>query len=121
MKKLLLAALFAVTLIASAFASPVKRVNSFVTRSFQEDFKDVSDVQWDLSPSFAKATFILDDVRTEAYYDLNGEFIGTCHSISLDELPISAKRSFAKKYSDYTVSQAIEFTGRDETSYYISA
>lgn len=121
MKKLLLAAFIAVSLFTSAFATPVNNVSYFVTRSFNDRFPEVSNVEWTVSPSYVKATFILNNVRTEAFYKPDGDFIATCHSISLDDLPIVVKRSFAKKYGSYTVKEAIKFDGAEETAYFISA
>lgn len=121
MKKLLLTALIAVTLISSAFASPVKEVNYFVLNSFDNSFPTVTDVHWVVTPSYAKATFVVNNVETKAFYKLDGEFIGTCQPIAIEDLPVSAKRSFAKKYSNYTVKEAIKFDGNQETAYFISA
>ena len=42
-------------------------------------------------------------------------------AVTLDELPIRAKRDFAKKYNGYTVKEAILFEGTMESAYYISA
>jgi hypothetical protein len=60
-------------------------------------------------------------VRTEALYSAEGEFIGTNQAITLEELPVNAKRAFAKKYEGYTVKEAIRFEGSQESAYYISA
>jgi hypothetical protein len=57
----------------------------------------------------------------EAFYNGTGEKIGSSRAISIDELPLKAKRSFAKDYADYTVKEVIEFNGTDETAYYLSA
>jgi opacity protein-like surface antigen len=124
MKKLLLTALIAVSLISSSFAaSPVndKKVSSIITSSFGRYFRNVSNVHWDVTPNFAKATFVNNDVTTEAFFDLNGDFIGSSRAITLDKLPTAAKRTFAKRYADYTVKEAIEFNGSTESAYYISA
>jgi hypothetical protein len=124
MKKLLLTALIAVSLISSSFAaSPVndKKVSSIITSSFGRYFRNVSNVNWDVTPNFAKATFVNNDVTTEAFFDLNGDFIGSSRAITLDKLPTAAKRTFAKRYADYTVKEAIEFNGSTESAYYISA
>jgi hypothetical protein len=67
------------------------------------------------------ATFTLNNVRTQALYTPEGEFIGTNQAINLEELPVRAKREFAKKYDGYTVKEAIRFEGSQESAYYISA
>ena len=47
--------------------------------------------------------------------------VGTSRAINLEELPVKARRAFAKKFDGYTVKQAIAFDGAEETAYYISA
>ena len=56
-----------------------------------------------------------------AFYDLDGNMIGTSTNIAIDDLPTHAKRVFAKRYAEYTVKEAIQFDGVEETAYYISA
>lgn len=121
MKKILLTAIIAISIISSAFANPGKEVNYFVINSFREDFGNVEDVKWNITPAYAKAAFILNNVATEAFYKLDGEFIGTTQTIAIEDLPIAAKRSFAKKYSNYIVKEAIKLNGNEETAYFILA
>ncbi|WP_018615788.1 hypothetical protein [Segetibacter koreensis] len=120
MKKLLLSALLAATVAVSAFAG-TEKVSSVAISNFNASFKRASDVSWTVDKDYVKATFILNNVRTEALYTPNGEFIGTNTAVSLDELPVRAKRTFAKKYNGYTVKEAIRFEGNDEGAYFISA
>ncbi|MEJ7829262.1 MAG: hypothetical protein WKF91_13725 [Segetibacter sp.] len=121
MRKLFLAALLTVTVAASAFAKDINSKNVRAERRFSADFKDAEKVQWTLRSTFAKAAFYLNGEKREAFYDLNGEMIGTSSNISLNQLPVAAKRIFAKKYDGYTVKEAIHFEGIEEAAYYISA
>ncbi len=121
MKKLLITALFAVTVAVSAFASGTDKVNYAALSNFKASFKRVSDVSWATAKDYVKATFILNSVRTEALYTPEGEFIGTNTAVTLDELPVKAKRNFAKKFDGYTVKEAIRFEGYEEGAYFMSA
>ena len=121
MKKLFISALLAITVAASSFAAEGNNVSYTVRNNFSSQFKKASDVQWTSGENYTKATFILDNVRTEAFYSAEGEFIGTNQAITLEELPVNAKRAFAKKYDGYTVKEAIRFEGSQESAYYISA
>lgn len=121
MKKLFFAALLTVSLAASAFAADTKKVSSLVAGNFKVDFRNASDVTWTATDDFAKATFTLNQQKMEAFYDANGEIIGTSKSINLEELPVNAKRNFAKRFEGYTVKEAIRFEGTDDAAYYISA
>jgi hypothetical protein len=120
MKKVLFAALVLLTIATSTFAAPTK-VSSIAKRSFQTDFNQASNVIWTAGEDYSKVTFTLNNVRMEAFYEANGDIIGTSKAISLDELPVTAKRSFTKKFSNYNVKEAIRFEGKDDAAYFISA
>src|SRR5206468_1765583 len=98
-----------------------KKVNTVAVNNFKVEFKNASDVTWTATDTYVKATFILNSEKIEAFYNENGEKIGTSRAISIEELPVKAKRAFAKKFDGYTVKQAIEFNGTEETAYYIAA
>jgi predicted DNA-binding protein len=121
MKKLLMAALLTVSVAASAFAKDVNKVSALAQGNFRSEFKKASDVSWSAAENYVKASFIYNNERMEAYYNTNGDKIGTVKAITIDELPLNAKRTFAKKYASYTVKEAIEFDGDESTDYYISA
>ncbi len=120
MKKLFFTVLIAVAAAASAFAGPGS-ANILVLNSFKNAFGNASDVKWSAAGEYAKASFINNNVRTEAFYNSAGDLIGTSRGISMDELPVKAKRSFAKRFDGYTVKEAIRFDATDESAYFISA
>lgn len=121
MKKFLLTALVAVSLAGSAFAADVTRVSNEVIANFREHYKTET-VSWTMTPEYAKATFTKDGQKVEVFYNnFNGEEIATSKTISLDKLPVDAKRKFAQKYAGYTVKEAIRLEGIDEKAYFISA
>ncbi|MCW3106328.1 MAG: hypothetical protein JWQ09_834 [Segetibacter sp.] len=121
MKNLILSALLAVTVATTAFATGESNISYFVLNSFRHDFKDVTNVAWTSKTDFAKATFIQNNRKMEVYYNPNGDLIAISKNIQLDELPVNAKRAFAKRYEGYTVKEAIQFDGTDEQGYYLSA
>ena len=121
MKKLFISALLAATVALNSFAAEGTKVNYSVRSSFESQFNDVSDVKWTSGDNYTKATFVMNGVRTEALYNADGEFIGTNQAISLDELPVNAKRAFAKKYSNCTVIEAVRFRGLQDSAYFIAA
>lgn len=121
MKKLFISALLALSVAASAFAKDPNNINSALLRSFKADFKNASEVSWVTARDYTKASFTLNNERMEAFYNNKGEVIATSKSITLDELPVSAKRAFTKKFADYTVKEAIRMEGSEESAYYISA
>ncbi len=121
MKKMLLTTLLLVSLITTALASGTKNVDIRVLRSFDASYRDAKNVSWSLKQSFVQVDFELNGKKLSAYYQPDGELIATSEKISLDDLPVNAKRKFAKKYGSYTVKEALKFVTADEVAYFISA
>jgi hypothetical protein len=121
MKKLLFTALLAVTVAVSAFATDADNVNLTALNNFKASFKRASDVSWTINKDYISASFVYNNLRTEALYTPDGDFIGTNTAVVLEELPVKAKRTFAKNYDGFTVKEAIRFEGNDEGAYFISA
>ena len=120
MKKLFISALLTITVVVSSFAAG-NEVSYAAQNNFKSQFKRISDVTWSAGANYTKATFVLNGVRTEALFSEAGDFIGTNQAVDLQELPVNAKRTFAKKYNGYTVKEAIRFEGVEESAYFISA
>jgi hypothetical protein len=121
MKNLILSALLTVAVASSAFATGESKISYFVLNSFKNDFKDVTDVTWTLKTGLAEATFIYNNRKMDVFYNPNGTLFAVSKSVELDELPVNAKRQFAKRYEGYTVKEAIQYDGSEEKNYYISA
>jgi hypothetical protein len=121
MKKLFIAALLTLTVATSAFASDEKGLNANLLQDFEAQFESAENVKWNTSSKYIKASFEVDGKKRDAYYSLDGEFIGSSRKITLEDLPVQAKRTFAKRYSDYTVKEAIKFDGAEETAFFVSA
>ena len=120
MKKLLLTALAGIALLSTSFAAGTNTVNNKIKHNFGYDFKNVQDVKWSARDSYVVASFNLNDKGTQAFYDFDGSLIGTAQAVAVDNLPLSAKRTLAKKYSNYVVSETISFEKNDEVTYFIS-
>ena len=122
MKKVFLTALIALSLITSSFAAEGSKVTLAVTTKFQDDFGSVKDVQWTSGTTYSTATFTLENKRTNAFYEADGRLIGTSQAVTIESLPSYAKRLFAKKYADFTVTEAIQFDVPNEApAYFVSA
>ncbi len=121
MKKLFIAILLTVTVATSAFTADDKKISLKIKENFRTEFAEAEKVTWSLKSNYAKASFEIEGKKAEAFYTLNGESIGCSRKITLEDIPVKAKRTFAKKYSDYTVKEAIKFESDEETAYFISA
>jgi hypothetical protein len=121
MRKLFFAGLVTIFVATTAFAEGESNISTRVVNSFRQDFSNVNGVQWSTTASYPTATFVMNNKRTSAFYNQSGELIGTSQAITIDALPASAKRAFGKKYNGYTVVEAIQFDGVEESAYFLSA
>lgn len=120
MKKFFLLALTAIATGTIAFAGPsTKKVNDH----FSAAFKNAQNVTWTTSGDYNQASFTLDAQKVNAYYNEEGELIGTTKTVAFDKLPESALETITTKYTfpEYRLSGCIEFTdGSNNSFYYVS-
>ncbi len=121
MKKLIFAALIAVSVSASAFATDVNKIDAMAVENFQSTFLGASNVEWTSKEAFTKASFLQNGKKVEVFYNLDGEFIATTTEVSMNEVPTFVKRIFEKNYSDYDVKEAFKFIANEKENYFISA
>ena len=110
-----------ITVAGSAFATDVKKTNNEAAESFNRQFKNASNISWTTGENFLKATFIVNNCEMEAFYNLHGGLIGTSEKITLEQVPVKVKRSFAKKFERYSVIEVIRFQGSEGSSFYLGA
>ena len=120
MKKYLLAAILATTLMSTAYANEKNKVSWRVSENFKKAFTEAEDVNWTVRQNFIKASFMEDGIQKDAYYDFDGELISTSTNIGLDELPEATKRAVAKKYDGYEISEVVKMETNGATTFYLS-
>lgn len=121
MKKILVAAIAIIGLTTAAFATDGNRKASYwVLEQFNNTYASATDVNWNVTADFAKATFLLDGIRVEAFYGHDGNFIGQSKAVSTQSLPFNAQRSLKKKYSGYMVKETIEFSNASDVDFFVS-
>src|SRR3954469_5429086 len=121
MKKVLFSALLTVLVTVSSFATGHSERNATAVHLFETDFKEATNARWTSNANYLQVTFTLHGKKMDAFYDLDGGFIGTSSKMPVDDLPVNAKRSLARKWAGYTVKDAIKFDTTNETAYYVSA
>lgn len=120
MKRLLIAALLVASLGSSAFALDVNKVSFKVQTTFSENFKGATNVVWRITENYTQAKFTIADEQLEAYFSEEGEMFGFSRKVEFKVLPINAIQKIKQKYSDYSVTEAIEFTNDGEKGYYVA-
>ncbi len=121
MKKLLIAVIAVLTLATTAIAADgSKKVSSTVLDKFKHTYKDAGDIKWTVTTQFAKASFLMDGERVEAYYGTDGNFLAESKAVSTQDLPKAARRDLQKKYGNYTIKEVIQYVTFDKVEYYVS-
>lgn len=82
--------------------------------SFYVQFGNVPDVRWERQDYFDLARFTKDDKQMKAYFDNDGELVGTSIQTNLKAIPAKAQAEIAKKYGDYSVSDVILYDDNEE-------
>ena len=124
MKKLFISSFLAITVAISGFAAERNKAGFALPEKFSFKFKQFLDVERTSSENSTNstvATFIFYNIRTNALDTEAGEFVGIGQAMTLEDLPLNAKRAFAGKYQGNTVKEAIHFEGLQESTYFISA
>ena len=120
MKKLFIAALIVVAAGTSAFATDVTKVDYKVKSSFEAKFYGAENVNWSARENYLKASFTLAGENVEAFFNAEGELIGSSRKLDFQRLPLNAIQKIKKDFADYKVVETIEFDLDGDRSYYVS-
>ncbi|WP_320052607.1 hypothetical protein [uncultured Acetobacteroides sp.] len=86
-----------------------KLVSEQTKSQFNVDFGNLSDVKWERTKDFDKATFTKDGQIMTAYYDIDAQLVGTTSPKMFADLPAKSQKKINTKYKDYTIGQVIYF------------
>ena len=107
-KRILVWALLLMFGISSSFANNEEGVSARVKASFKKEFANATDVKWENSKDFTKATFNLNDQVIFAFYGESGELIAVSRNITAAQLPIHLLSDLKKAYTNFWVTDLFE-------------
>jgi hypothetical protein len=119
-KSILISALMVITFIGSSFTNHTNGVNKTVSNSFQQDFAQATEVKWESTKNFDKATFTMDGQTMFAYYSHSGDLIAVIRNIISTQLPGSQFKSLKKNYNGFWITDLFEVSAGNDTVYYIT-
>ncbi len=90
MKKLFITTAIAAMFSASVFADGTKKATTVnvsynVVNQFSANFADARNVTWTVNKDFQKADFILEGVKSTAFYNLQGDFVAVTQDVDAKE------------------------------------
>ena len=119
MKKIFL--LLAITISSIAAFAGEKDIDPKVLKSFKGEFAAAKEVTWTAAENFYKAEFVFNEQHVTAFYNKDdGELMGLSRHITSFDLPLNLQSELKKSYSDYWISDLVEVTKSNSTTYYIT-
>jgi hypothetical protein len=121
---------FAILAIAAVTATPalaatgagatpeLETANAKAVSSFNADFKGAAGI-WNNEKSYNEVLFFWHNELMDAYYDKDGNLIGTFHQVDVTKLPGKASDKIASWYKGYDVKSTtvMEKDGQDPVYY----
>ena len=121
MKKLSIVALFALILISSAFANKTSNPDFIGMENFNKTFPQATDVVCKIVDRYTEVSFTWHNLKLQAFYDMEGNPVGTSRKIALADLPLPYQLNIKKEYPDFQPTEVMEFDHTDSgVSYYIT-
>lgn len=121
MKKSILVWALSLTLgVTSTYARTDEGTNVRAENAFKKEFASATNVQWEQTKEFTKATFSLNDQVMFAYYSQEGDLLAVTRNILSSQLPINLLADLKKTYNTYWITDLFEMATDQTTSYYVS-
>jgi hypothetical protein len=121
MKKLITTVLFTGMLTTAVLAGPGATNNTRINSLFEAEYPGAEKISYHTKQDFTTIHFTWNKQRMQAFYDADGNKIGTSRTISLNSLPLRAQKSIAEQYNRYVATEAIEFEYPQEgNAYFVS-
>jgi hypothetical protein len=118
MKRVILSLSFLLTIGATiAFAGENPGTDPQVIKSFKKEFNGAEDVKWSDDGGFAKASFILANHRTLAWFSKEGELVGSIRDLFYNQLPLVVIKSLDKRFPEAVMIDIREVVTSEGTRY----
>jgi hypothetical protein len=91
-----------------------KQLNPISMNSFSTQFGNLTDVKWLRTVNFDIAIFTNNGREMKAYYDSDGNLVGTTEYKTFNDLPAKGQKYILAKYKDYSVGPVIFYDDNTE-------
>src|SRR5258706_1376151 len=111
MKKFLIGLTIATSFISAiAFGrSEEKNPNPRTLKTFQAEFKNATNVKWEEGPEIVKARFNLNNFLLIAFFNTDGELVGTARTVLFDQLPLCAMTQISNRFGKSGFYDIVEY------------
>ena len=84
-------------------------------------FANAQFISWKTTDKYVEASFSQNGELVSAFYNLEGDFIGTKKNVAQETLPMKVKGALQNMYGNYTVTELAEFVDADNDWNYFAA
>jgi len=121
MKKIFVSLSFMVTLgLTTVRATDNFDVNSKIRESFKKEFAGATSVKWEKDKDFQRATFFLYDHQVIAYFNTDGELLGSARDVFFHEAPMAVIKSIRENFAGIDPIEVLEVSNTEGTFYRIT-
>jgi len=104
----------------AASVSPLITVNTRAVRNFVKSYESAVDPEWvALKEGGWQCNFIVDGIRSRAFYTKKGNWLGTLASYNENKLSRDVRAIVKSTYYDYTITYIDEITVPGESKIYL--
>lgn len=103
----------------SSFANGTE-ISKNVSAAFSAVFVKATDISWDRTGSFFKASFRMNGQSLSAFLSEDGQVVAVSRNILSTELPVYLQLVLNKNFPKYWISDLFEYTAGGETKYYVT-
>ena len=89
------------------------KVSNISMKSFKTDFSNAKDVMWTRTPNYDIAAFTLKGKELKAYYDYDGQLVGTTQFKTIEDLPEKGQKVLNEKFKDFKIGQIMYFNNNE--------
>ena len=105
--------------ITTAFATETS-VSKDALTTFTATFAKATDVKWEMSGDYYKASFQINGHSLNTLLSEQGDIIAVYRNIVSADLPLYLQGALYKNYSKFWISDLAEYAIKGETRYYIT-
>lgn len=122
MKKILSLVVLMAVISATALASGGANINPVVEKTFSKTFSGAQHVSWTVmtEEKIHRASFLLNNERVNAFFDVDGNLIATGRFIKTDDLSPMVRRNIESKFPESRILEVIEYVETNLTSYLVT-
>ena len=119
-KRVTIIAAMVITIASSAFAGD-NTLDFKGADAFKKSFPQATEISYTVKKEFTEVNFTWHNLKLQAFFDRQGNYIGLSREISVKDLPLSYVIGINRQYKDFDITEAIEFDHSENgLSYYVT-